>query len=93
MTVLTKNNPGEWSWQFDAACRSTNMDTFFPSADDDSAAAKAICAECPVRMACLAFAIDHSEQFGIWGGLTEKERRRLPAEERERVRLAAQRAA
>lgn len=82
-----------FDWQFDAACRGTNADLFFPSTDDDDGPAKAICGGCPVRVVCLSFAIQRGERYGIWGGLDEKERSRLTAEERERVLAAAGRAA
>lgn len=68
---------------FDAACRGMDAETFFPASDGDDSLAKEICASCPVRSACLGFAIEHGERFGIWGGLGEKERARLSAEERE----------
>jgi WhiB family transcriptional regulator, redox-sensing transcriptional regulator len=74
---------------FDAACRGMDAETFFPSADGDPAAAKEVCATCPVAAACLAFALEHGERFGVWGGLDEKERNRLSAEERERALRAA----
>jgi WhiB family transcriptional regulator, redox-sensing transcriptional regulator len=81
-----------FAWQFDAACRGTNADFFFPGSDEDDAAAKTICERCSVRLACLSFAIERGERYGVWGGLSEKERSRLTAEEREQV-LAAARAA
>jgi len=81
-----------FAWQFDAACRGTNADFFFPASDEDDSAAKAICGACSVRLACLSFAIERGERYGVWGGLSEKERSRLTAEEREQV-LAAARAA
>jgi WhiB family transcriptional regulator, redox-sensing transcriptional regulator len=74
---------------FDAACRGMDAEVFFPPADGDDGMAKEICAACPVRAACLAFAIDHAERFGVWGGLNEKERARLTAEQREAARRGA----
>lgn len=52
-------------------------DLFFPNQGGSTTAAKQICAACPVRLACLQWALDNYEQYGIWGGLTERERRRL----------------
>jgi WhiB family transcriptional regulator, redox-sensing transcriptional regulator len=75
----------EWNWMFDAACRGMDADVFFPTADADPQPGKGVCASCPVRVACLAFALEHGERFGIWGGLDEKERARLTIEERETV--------
>lgn len=68
------------TWRRLAACRGIDADIFYPEADDDDGdaeAAKAICAECPVRQACLEHALAHREREGIWGGTTERERRRI----------------
>jgi WhiB family transcriptional regulator, redox-sensing transcriptional regulator len=67
-------------WRALAGCRTTDPDLFFPvSVSGRSLAqvteAKAICAACPVRPECLAFAIETGQVHGIWGGLTEEERR------------------
>jgi WhiB family transcriptional regulator, redox-sensing transcriptional regulator len=82
-----------FAWQFDAACRGLNADLFFPSGDDDEIPAKAICGTCAVRLACLTFALERGERYGVWGGLGEKDRSRLSAEERERLLAAAREAA
>lgn len=68
-------------WRTAAACRHADPELFFPPGRDDVAtaqiaAAKAVCARCPVCRECLAFAIAHRQHDGIWGGLTELERRR-----------------
>jgi WhiB family transcriptional regulator, redox-sensing transcriptional regulator len=68
-------------WRTLAACRHADPELFFPPGRDDLAAgqvaaAKAVCARCPVCRECLAFAIAHRQHDGIWGGLTELERRR-----------------
>lgn len=55
-------------------------DLFFPVSEEDTdraEAAKAICARCPVQAACLQFALNHGEDHGVWGGLTEGERREV----------------
>lgn len=70
------NNP-DLSWQKDAACRGVNPELFFPTRGDDTRVASRICSSCPVREECLEYAISHVEKFGIWGGLSERERRRL----------------
>ena len=62
-----------------AACRTSNPETFFPDSSrrpDRAARAKAICVGCPERVACLEYALEQP-QLGIWGGLTEVERRHL----------------
>jgi WhiB family redox-sensing transcriptional regulator len=67
-----------------AACKGADIDLFFgPDAEfvsarkEREAEARAICARCPVRDACLAYALDTGEAFGVWGGLNEDERRAL----------------
>ena len=69
------------TWRALAACRDSDSDLFFPSPGNDDvgriAAAKAVCAICPVREDCLAFAVELNQTEGIWGGHTPAERRRL----------------
>lgn len=76
-------------WQDQANCKGANADLFFPERGASTRAAKAICRECQVRDACLEFAITTGEKFGIWGGMSERERRRV---RRERQIAAARRA-
>ena len=76
------------SWRVEAACRDLDVDLFFPTTEDEADEAKAVCASCPVRQACLDYAIQTRQDDGVWGGLTESERRR----ERRR-RAVARRAA
>jgi WhiB family redox-sensing transcriptional regulator len=75
----------DYSWQADASCRGVDADLFFPGTEDEAMPAKAICNTCPVRLACLAFSLERNERFGIWGGLTEKERARLTPAARESI--------
>lgn len=65
------------SWRNRAACQGVDPDIFFPVSDEDAVQAKAICAECPVREACLEWALATRERDGVWGGATERERRRM----------------
>ncbi|MGH9014202.1 MAG: WhiB family transcriptional regulator [Acidimicrobiia bacterium] len=66
------------SWRQLARCRGIDPEVFYPVSDDDDAAeAKEICALCPVREACLEYALASREKHGVWGGLTERERRRV----------------
>ena len=67
------------TWRKRAACRGIDVEIFFPETDDDAEAevAKAVCEVCPVRQACLEHALVHREREGIWGGATERERRRI----------------
>lgn len=64
-------------WMSAAECTGADLDTFFPTRGEDTGKAKAICASCCVRLECLAYAIDNDEHFGIWGGRSERERRRM----------------
>jgi WhiB family transcriptional regulator, redox-sensing transcriptional regulator len=72
------------TWRKQAACRGLDVEAFYPISEDeaDAAEAKAICAECPVRQACLEHALAHREREGVWGGTTERERRRLVRQRR-----------
>ncbi|HAX82922.1 MAG TPA: transcriptional regulator [Actinobacteria bacterium] len=76
----TLEGVGDLSWQDGANCTGANADLFFPERGASTRAAKAICRECGVRAACLEFAITTGEKFGIWGGMSERERRRVRRE-------------
>jgi WhiB family redox-sensing transcriptional regulator len=65
------------AWMERGACRDRPDITFFPERGQSGAPAKAVCAECPVRRDCLDYAVTHGERHGIWGGTSERERRRL----------------
>lgn len=64
-------------WQERALCAQTDPEAFFPEKGGSTREAKRICTGCEVRDACLDYALAHDERFGIWGGLSERERRRL----------------
>ncbi|MBS9534884.1 WhiB family transcriptional regulator [Mycobacterium sp. M1] len=64
-------------WQERALCAQTDPEAFFPEKGGSTREAKKICQRCPVRAECLEYALAHDERFGIWGGLSERERRRL----------------
>ncbi|MGH2786035.1 MAG: WhiB family transcriptional regulator [Actinomycetota bacterium] len=74
-----------YTWQEQSSCRGVDAELFFPATEEEAVSGKAICATCPVRVACLAFALERNERFGIWGGLTEKERGRLSPTAREQI--------
>lgn len=80
-------------WRQQAACRGADTSVFFPDSDEDARAAKAICATCAVREPCLAFALANRQEQGVWGGLTETERRRVRRRRAEAARAAARSAA
>lgn len=94
----------EPSWQDLALCAETDPEAFFPEKGGSVREAKAVCRKCEVRRQCLEYALENDERFGIWGGLSERERRRVnplagrPAgiaiaesDERERSRIARRR--
>lgn len=78
-----------YSWQAEASCRGVDAELFFPPTEEEASTAKAICGTCPVRLSCLAFALERNERFGVWGGLTEKERGRLSPAARDAIRRQA----
>lgn len=67
----------EEEWQERALCAQTDPEAFFPEKGGSTREAKRICSGCEVRAECLDYALAHDERFGIWGGLSERERRRL----------------
>ena len=64
-------------WQVDANCNDKYADLFFPNRGASTREAKKICSECTVKEHCLEYAIVNAEKFGIWGGLSERERRKI----------------
>jgi WhiB family redox-sensing transcriptional regulator len=64
-------------WRELAACRGAGLDLFFPERGESAGPARLLCAACPVRQPCLDYAITNRITHGIWGGLTERERRAL----------------
>ena len=73
--VVEDDNP--LSWQTDALCAQTDPEAFFPEKGGSTRDAKRICTTCEVKAQCLDYALQNDERFGIWGGLSERERRRL----------------
>ena len=64
-------------WQTRANCLGVDPDLFFPERGASTKEAKSVCAGCEVKPECLEYALSNGEKFGIWGGLSERERRRL----------------
>ena len=64
-------------WRELAACRGADLELFFPGRGESAEPARQVCAACPVRQPCLDYAITNRIIHGIWGGLTERERRAL----------------
>ena len=68
---------GDESWRLDALCAETDPEAFFPEKGGSTREAKRVCVGCDVRAECLEYALASDERFGIWGGLSERERRRV----------------
>jgi hypothetical protein len=78
-------------WQARALCAQTDPEAFFPEKGGSTRDAKRICARCEVKENCLQYALDHDERFGIWGGLSERERRKIKRQAREAARRRTER--
>lgn len=65
------------AWNEHGACRGLDPAIFYPPTDEEAGPAKAVCDLCPVREPCLEHALGVRERDGVWGGATERERRRL----------------
>jgi WhiB family redox-sensing transcriptional regulator len=74
--LLSYDEEGQSDWMLEARCLDADPEAFFPEKGGSTREAKRICAACPVREECLQYALDNDERFGIWGGLSERERRR-----------------
>lgn len=72
-----RDDSGPLSWQARALCPQTDPEAFFPEKGGSTREAKRICSACEVRAECLDYALANDERFGIWGGCSERERRRL----------------
>ncbi len=68
---------GPLAWQQQALCAQTDPEAFFPEKGGSTREAKSVCFSCAVREECLEYALENDERFGIWGGLSERERRRV----------------
>jgi hypothetical protein len=75
--IALARTPGPGPWVTQARCRGLPREAFFPGRGEDLDPARAICAECPVIGQCQEYAIPISELHGVWGGLSENERRRV----------------
>ena len=71
------SDDAELSWQERALCAQTDPEAFFPEKGGSTREAKKVCVSCEVRAECLEYALENDERFGIWGGLPERERRKL----------------
>ncbi|GEL95154.1 WhiB family transcriptional regulator [Cellulomonas composti] len=73
----TPEDDGPMGWQDRALCAQTDPEAFFPEKGGSTREAKKVCTGCDVRSECLDYALANDERFGIWGGLSERERRKL----------------
>jgi WhiB family redox-sensing transcriptional regulator len=76
LTELILQTPDR-AWQSQANCMGVDPDLFFPERGASTREAKEVCRGCVVREDCLEYALSNSEKFGIWGGLSERERRKI----------------
>jgi len=79
-TSTGKGAVDEAGWQEQALCAETDPEAFFPEKGGSTREAKRVCLSCEVRAECLEYALENDERFGIWGGLSERERRRVKKE-------------
>ena len=77
LNIIDELIGGMPSWTEEANCKGADADLFFPERGASTRKAKAICRACSVQSVCLESAIENSEKFGIWGGMSERERRRI----------------
>ena len=75
--LIDGTGEGEGDWAERALCAQTDPEAFFPEKGGSTREAKKVCLGCDVRAECLEYALANDERFGIWGGLSERERRRL----------------
>ena len=64
-------------WQIRALCTQTDPEAFYPEKGGSTRAAKKVCLSCEVRDECLRVALERDERFGVWGGMSEHERRKM----------------
>lgn len=89
LTILSDLVPElELHWQNKANCRGVNPSLFYPERGVSTSEAKNVCAGCEVSNECLEFAVQNGEKFGIWGGLSERERRTIRRSRRLRIKEA-----
>ena len=77
LTRLPGNPTPPDFWQERAACFGVDPDVFFPISEEEAGPALAFCGACRIREECLSWALKNGERYGVWGGLTEQQRRRL----------------
>ncbi|ALL79995.1 hypothetical protein AD006_32625 (plasmid) [Pseudonocardia sp. EC080610-09] len=81
LALLAESPPTELDWRDRGLCAQTDPEAFFPEKGGSTRPAKRTCDRCEVRSDCLAYALEHDERFGIWGGKSERERRQIRREQ------------
>ena len=77
LVVVRAEDTGDLDWRDRALCAQTDPEAFFPERGGSTREAKRVCRSCEVRAECLDYALANDERFGVYGGLSERERRRL----------------
>lgn len=77
--ISTAGTDDALAWQGQGVCAQTDPETFFPDKGGSTAAAKRMCIRCDVKDVCLEYALATDQRHGVWGGMSERERRRLKA--------------
>jgi len=75
--TVTQTQDMQDLWERQAACRGLDPTIFYPVSEEDAREAKAVCGACAVQQTCLEYALGERERDGVWGGATERERRRI----------------
>jgi WhiB family transcriptional regulator, redox-sensing transcriptional regulator len=83
------SNPRNIEWMAQGNCRLVPAETMFPSTGTGVTIAQAICAACAVRQTCLEYALLHRIDHGVWGGTSERERKRIAAARRRATRTSS----
>src|SRR6204780_554871 len=78
--IVSPDDLDEVGWQDQALRAQSDPGAFFPEKGGSTREAKKVCRSCEVRSECLEYALENDERFGIWGGMSERERRRLKRE-------------
>lgn len=79
--IIGLRDDGTHKWKDSALCAQTDPELFYPEKGSSTKEARKVCVSCEVRSECLEEALANNERFGIWGGLSERERRKLKKRE------------
>lgn len=77
LDLLPANPSPPDMWQDRSACYGIDPNVFFPISEEEAGPALAFCNACTIRAECLSWALKNGERYGVWGGLTEQQRRRI----------------